>query len=93
VLVASVVPGAPGAKAGLAVGDVIVSVRGQKIAAAPDVLAALTGAGSGDRAKVELVRDRKPVMLDATLGDGPIGLMLPSWLRDWMKPFEQTARK
>lgn len=93
VLVARVEPGTPAAKAGIAVGDVIVSVRGQKVSAAADVLSALSGLGKDQAVTVELVRDGKARSLEATLDadvprlEGP----LPSatrWFREWFKPLE-----
>jgi len=89
VLVAHVEPGTPAATAGIEVGDVIVEVRGKKIDAAPDVLSALADVGKGQRARLELVRDRTSRTIDATLADdGLAGASLPAWLRDWMKPFD-----
>jgi len=94
VLVARVVPGSPASSAGIAVGDVIISVRGQKVDAASDVLAALSGLGKGQDVVVELVRDHKPITLHAKLiDDAPRGALdsqwsSDPWLRDWMKPFD-----
>src|SRR5512147_2865056 len=57
VLVAHVEPSTPAAAAGIAVGDVIVGVRGHKVDAAPDVLSALADVTKGERVTVELLRD------------------------------------
>jgi membrane-associated protease RseP (regulator of RpoE activity) len=99
VLVARVEPGMPASAAGIAVGDVIVSVHGQKVDAASDVLAALSGLGKGQDVVVELVRDRKPIALHAKLSaDAPVNVFDSQWMNipwfgDWMKSFgvEQTA--
>ena len=90
VLVAHVEPGTPAATAGIEVGDVIVGVHGKKIDAAPDVLSALADVGKGEHARIELVRDRTPRTLDATLADTarPSMVWAPPWLRDLMKPFD-----
>jgi len=90
VLVAHVESGTPAKMAGIEVGDVIVEVHGEKIDAAPDVLAALADVGKGEHTKIELVRDGKSRTLDATLADNGITGMMWSlpWLRDWMKPFD-----
>jgi membrane-associated protease RseP (regulator of RpoE activity) len=90
VLVAHVDAGSPAASAGIEVGDVIVEVHGQKIDAAPDVLAALADVGKGEHAKIELVRDGKSRTLDATLANNARASMMlsPPLLRDWMKPFD-----
>jgi predicted metalloprotease with PDZ domain len=89
VLVAHVEPGAPVAAAGIAVGDVIVSVQGQKIGDAPDVLAALANLGKGQPAKIELVRDGKTRAIDATLtNDASTSTSWrEKWLDDWTKSF------
>jgi membrane-associated protease RseP (regulator of RpoE activity) len=89
VLVASVEPNTPAAKAGIQVGDVIVEVRGRKIDGAFDVLSALADVGKGELAKIELVRAGSSRTVEATLSDNapPKTLWSPPWLRDWMKPF------
>jgi hypothetical protein len=48
------------------VGDVIIGVRGQKVDEAPDVLAAVSCLGKGQRATIELVRDGRSRTLEAT---------------------------
>lgn len=95
VLVAHVEPGTTAARAGIEVGDVIVEVRGQKIDAAPDVLSALAAVGKGEHAKIELVRDGKSRVVDATLADNASTAIWspldePAWFREWLKPFDQA---
>jgi len=84
VLVAHVDPDTPAAKAGIAVGDVIVEVRGQKIDSASDVLSAVEDLGKGERVKITVFRDRASRSLDATLDAS----WSPPWLQNWMKPFD-----
>lgn len=98
VLVAHVEPGTPAAAAGIAVGDVIVNVRGRAIGGAVDVLTALADVTKGQVVTVELVRDKKPVSLQATLASDAAPQMktpsMPPWLREMMKPFvapDETA--
>lgn len=94
VIVAQVLAGTPAAKAGIAVGDVIVEVRGRKIETAPDVLSAVDGLGKGEHVKIAVLRDRTPRSLDATLGSQPTtnaAWTLPL-LRDWMKPLDAHAQ-
>ena len=93
VLVAHVEPGTPAAAAGIAVGDVIVSVQGRASGSAVDVLTALADVTRGQAVTVEIVRDRKPMSLRATLASDaashvtdPAWSTLPQWLRDMMKP-------
>jgi membrane-associated protease RseP (regulator of RpoE activity) len=91
VLVARVDPKTPAAAAGIQVGDVIVEVHGQKIDAAPDVLAALADVGKGQHAKVSLVRDGKSLTVDATMSDNALpSTMRSPWFRDWMKSFDES---
>jgi S1-C subfamily serine protease len=93
VLVAHVEPGTPAANAGIAVGDVVVNVRGRAITGAADVLTALADVNKGQTVAVELVRDKKHMSIQATLADGttselsdPAWSTLPQWLRQMMKP-------
>jgi S1-C subfamily serine protease len=64
VLVARVEPGSPAARAGIAVGDVIVEVKGKPIDDAGDVLQALADIDKNDHAMVKVYRDKKPMTLD-----------------------------
>jgi membrane-associated protease RseP (regulator of RpoE activity) len=94
VLVAHVESGTPAAAAGVAVGDVIVDVRGHAIDGASDVLAALADVKKGQTATVAIVRDKKPLSLQVTLADdAPPNVFDPRWqsgMRWWrqmMSPF------
>ena len=101
VLVAHVEPGTPAAAAGIAVGDVIVNVRGRAVGGAVDVSTALADVTEGQAVTVEIVRDKAPVSLQARLAHdpaphpkAPTWSSVPKWLRDMMKPFvnpEETA--
>ncbi|MDX2094135.1 MAG: PDZ domain-containing protein [Kofleriaceae bacterium] len=96
VIVAHVSPGSPAAKAGIAVGDIIVEARGRTIATAGALLAAVDELGKGEHVKLSVVRDRTPRSLDATLATDPTpnAAWAPPLLRDWMKPLEpQHAAK
>jgi membrane-associated protease RseP (regulator of RpoE activity) len=92
VLVAHVEAGTPAAKAGIAVGDLIVNVRGRAIGGAADILTALAEVTKGQPVVVEIVRDKKPVSLLATLVNDAGAPMpdpwstLPRWIRETMKP-------
>jgi membrane-associated protease RseP (regulator of RpoE activity) len=101
VLVAHVEPGTPAAAAGIAVGDVIVSVRGRAIGGAADVLTALADVPKDQNVAVDIVRDKQPLSLQATLANDassratdPAWIRMPQWLRDMMKPLvvpDETA--
>jgi hypothetical protein len=77
------------------VGDVIVEVRGRRIDAASDVLAALADTSKGQSVTVGLVRAGKQRSLQATLSDEPLPSVFDSkWWRDFIKPLpppDQTA--
>jgi membrane-associated protease RseP (regulator of RpoE activity) len=80
VLVAHVEPGTPAAKAGVTVGDVLVDVRGHSIDDAGDVRAALASVGKGQPASLKLVRDKKPLTVQATLAsDAATTTAAPNW--------------
>ena len=94
VLVARVDTGTPAAAAGIRVGDVIVDVQGRTIEDAGDVLAALANIDKGDQVNVQLIRDKKPLTVKATLSSDAQSLMTnpdwpTRWFRDLMKPFSE----
>jgi serine protease Do len=70
-VVRSVVPGEPAAKAGLQQGDVIVRVNGQEVN--PDQSASYLIANTpvGSRVPIDILRDRKPMRLNVTIGLRP----------------------
>src|SRR6185437_11969517 len=57
--------------------------------AGPDVVSALAGLGKGDRATIDVVRDGKQRVLEATLAVATSGES-PLWLRDWPRPFDDS---
>jgi len=79
VLVARVEAGTPAAAAGVAVGDVIVSVRGQTIDGASDVLSAVADADEGQEVTVDVIRAGKPLTLKAKLTDGSTATFERPW--------------
>ena len=90
VLVASVEPGMPGAKAGIAVGDVITRVGGKMVDDAGDVIAALSDA---KRVDIEVLRDKKLVKLGASLDpDAPQTSFKDFPSLDWFHDFLHGAR-
>jgi C-terminal processing protease CtpA/Prc len=95
VIVARVEPGTPAEKAGLAVGDVIVDVRGDAIESAFDVTAALAPVKKGQDATIEVVRAGKPVSLTVTMTEDPQPRMdrkSMQWFRDFMKDPQNAPR-
>lgn len=67
VQVNSVSPGGPAAEAGVKAGDVIVAIKGQKIATGRELVRAMEGVEPGQKVALELRRDGKPVKVDVTV--------------------------
>jgi membrane-associated protease RseP (regulator of RpoE activity) len=63
-LVNQLTKGAPAEKAGLKVGDVIVRADGKKIESAGDLSELIQDKKKGDKVKIDLVRDKKPMSLE-----------------------------
>jgi serine protease Do len=73
-LVTGVEPGSPAAAAGLRPGDVIVSVDGRPIGRSAELPARVAEMKPGQRASLELLRERKPVQLAIVAGAAPARL-------------------
>ncbi|MDX2117616.1 MAG: trypsin-like peptidase domain-containing protein, partial [Planctomycetota bacterium] len=74
VMIDSVVPGGPAARAGLQKGDVIVSFRGVPIDSVTRLKTAISLAKPGVTVPLQIERDRKPQTLNVELGDYAAGL-------------------
>jgi S1-C subfamily serine protease len=85
VLVARVEPRSPAAAAGIATGDVLVDVAGKPVDDAGDVTAALADAGTSKPVSIKLVRDKKPVTVQASVAARESSG--PQWLRELMSRF------
>ena len=70
-LVASVESGGPGEKAGLSVGDILVTLEGKPCSRMEDVLRILSSASAGRNVSIELIRGRRRVEITLTLGERP----------------------
>jgi len=68
-LVSSLEKGGPAEKAGLKPGDIVRKVDGKPVVSAGDLPAALGMRSPGDRVKLEIWRDGKPLTVTAHLGD------------------------
>ena len=70
-LLASVEPGGPGDKAGLLLGDVIVTVAKDPVRHLDDLLSALAGDRVGTMVAVQIVRGGQLLLVQATVGERP----------------------
>jgi serine protease Do len=70
-VVGDVVPGGPADRAGLRRGDVILSIGGQKVKSAQDVVLLIRNRLAGDKVTLEYVREGKRVRAELALGDIP----------------------
>jgi peroxiredoxin len=68
-----VVPGSPAEQAGLAPGDVIIEIDGQKVGIPEDVVQIVSEKPSGKRVGVHALRNSKVRLVAATLGGFPEG--------------------
>lgn len=71
ILVSDVVDKGPGSKAGLRSGDVVLKLNGEEVQSTGQFRNAIAGAGSGASVKLEVLRDGKPMAIDAKLGELP----------------------
>jgi membrane-associated protease RseP (regulator of RpoE activity) len=67
VLVDRVQPDSPASKAGVHVGDVIASVDGKPVQDSSDIVEAMSSRKKGERITMSVVRDGRPLDLNATL--------------------------
>jgi len=59
----------PAEKAGLKVGDVIIRVDGKSVATVGDLSELVQDKKKGDRVKIELIRDKKPLNFEVTIAE------------------------
>ena len=70
-LVTSLAPDGPAAKAGVLIGDVVLSLDGTPVAAPEDLLDLLTGSRIGQVATLQLLRGGSPAEVAVTIGARP----------------------
>ncbi len=104
VLVGSVEPDSPAARAGVQVGDIIVRVENNPIDSVGGIRSAMSGLHKGDQARIEVIRDHRALTLGATLdADVPnvnVGTQIDmnsqrgfDELEKWMQHVEQELRE
>jgi len=69
VFVEQVEPNQPADKAGMKPEDVVVSINGKPVAKGQDLIDLVAGSPVGSTLKVGIIRDKKPMTLDVTVGD------------------------
>jgi predicted metalloprotease with PDZ domain len=91
VMVGKVAPKSAAAAAGLAVGDILVQVKGTAVDSATDVLDALADGKKGEAVDLEVIRDGKPITISVTLTDDAaprtVKPRMPRWFDDWFDSF------
>lgn len=66
-LVAAVAKNGPAEKAGIAVGDIITKLNGERLRSTEEFISRLSGFQPGDTVKVSVLRDTEPMEFDVTL--------------------------
>ena len=69
VVIDGVEPGTPAERAGLRVGDVIVSIDGKPLSSGDDLVAVVADSDIGKKLKVDFLRDRRPMSAMVEVGD------------------------
>ncbi|MEI8255219.1 MAG: trypsin-like peptidase domain-containing protein [Deltaproteobacteria bacterium] len=70
-IVNQIEPGAPAARAGLEIGDVVTALDGHPVVSSLELIRLVTRHGVGDRVPVSLVRDGRPRALTVVTGPRP----------------------
>jgi S1-C subfamily serine protease len=71
VITLGIAPDGPAQNAGLMLGDIITSLRGNRVSDSDDVQAALDSSSVGTKATVSVLRGGKPLELAVTIGERP----------------------
>jgi len=74
IIVRSLMPDGPAAKAGIAVHDVITRVADQVITSPVDISKCVAAQKPGDKVTLELIHKGKPAKIEVTLGSRPAGV-------------------
>ncbi|HEV3204156.1 MAG TPA: PDZ domain-containing protein [Gemmataceae bacterium] len=76
-----IVPGGPGEKAGLKIGDVITAIEDKPVKTYTEITAAIRGRKPDDKIKLKIIRDDKPVEVELILGTRPRNQQGPGRIR------------
>jgi serine protease Do len=101
-IVARLTENGPAQKASLKVGDVIVRVDGKRVESANDLIDLIQDKKKGDKVKIEILRDKKPMTMDIVVeeeevsggvpGSGDFRSFLESW-QGYTDAFQNEVRK
>jgi membrane-associated protease RseP (regulator of RpoE activity) len=86
IVVQQVAPDSPADKAGIKVGDTLISLGDQKLVAAGQLIQLVRAQQPKHQVTIELLRDGKPQKVQVTLGEAPVGP------RDFMPPTGPMGR-
>jgi serine protease Do len=90
--VAELVDDGPARKAGIKVGDVILKADGKKVESAGDISGILQDKKKGDKVRIDLVRDKKPLALDVEVSEEEASGFIPQ-AESLAKQLTQEYRK
>ncbi len=95
-LVNRLTPGSPADKAGLKVGDVIVKAEGRRVETVNALSGAVQDKKKGDKIKLEVLRDKKPLSIDVEVYEeesgGALSWALPGDSGDRLMAYGESAR-
>jgi serine protease Do len=78
VMIAELTAEGPAAKAGLQVGDIILDIDGQRVETVNAVIDLVQSKAKGDKVKIDVIRDKKPMTFEVEIAQDEEGLPLGS---------------
>jgi serine protease Do len=78
VMIAELTEGGPAAKAKLQVGDIVLSVDGKRVETVNGLIDLVQSKAKGDKVKIEVLRDKKPMTFEVEIAEDDNGLPLGS---------------
>ena len=90
--VAELDPEGPAKKSGIKVGDVIVRAEGKKVETAAEISELIQDKNKGDKIRIDLVRDKKPLTLEVEIAEDETSGFFPE-AEPFIRQFGQTYQK